>query len=158
MPTPAPTSTEATADRLKQLGQQLLRQRKALRISAVAAAEAAGLSRVTLHRIEKGEPSVTMGAYLNVAHALGLQLTLGTAQHPPPGTEPSIPVRIELARYPQLAGLAWQVHGEGHITPVEALDIYERNARHLDPASMDAAERALLDGLRAALGGARRDV
>ena len=46
--------------RLRQLGEQVRLQRKALRISATAAAEAAGMSRVTWHRIEKGEPSVTM--------------------------------------------------------------------------------------------------
>jgi len=39
----------------------LAEKRKALRVSATVAAEAAGMSRVTLHRIEKGEPSVTMG-------------------------------------------------------------------------------------------------
>jgi transcriptional regulator with XRE-family HTH domain len=36
---------------------------KALKVSATTAAEAAGMSRMTLHRIERGEPSVTMGAY-----------------------------------------------------------------------------------------------
>jgi hypothetical protein len=32
------------------------------------------MSRVTLHRIERGEPSVTMGTYLNAAAALIQQL------------------------------------------------------------------------------------
>ena len=39
-------------------------------------AEAAGLSRVTLHRIERGEPAVTIGAYLNVITALGRHLDI----------------------------------------------------------------------------------
>ncbi len=30
------------------------------------------MSRVSVHRIEQGEPSVTMGAYLNVLAALGM--------------------------------------------------------------------------------------
>lgn len=66
----------AAQARLHQLGEQVRLQRKALRISATAAAEAAGMSRVTWHRIEKGEPSVTMGAYMNAMVALGLELRL----------------------------------------------------------------------------------
>lgn len=36
----------------------------------MGSAEAAGISRVTLHRIEKGTPSVTVGALMNVLDAL----------------------------------------------------------------------------------------
>lgn len=46
---------------------------ESVRVTAIACAEAAGMSRVTLHRIEKGNPSVTIGAYINVATALGLR-------------------------------------------------------------------------------------
>ena len=37
------------------------------------------------------------------------------------------------------------------LTPTEALDIYERNARHLDLQAMSADEQALLQALRLAL-------
>jgi len=71
------SSINSTAQaRLRYLGEEVRKKRKALRISATAAAEAAGMSRVTWHRIEKGEPSVTMGAYLNAMAALGLELRL----------------------------------------------------------------------------------
>ena len=53
------------SEKLTALGQKIRSQRKALRITATATAEAAGMSRVTLHRIEQGEASVTIGAYLN---------------------------------------------------------------------------------------------
>lgn len=144
--------------RLRQLGEQVRLQRKALRISATAAAEAAGMSRVTWHRIEKGEPSVTMGAYLNAMAALGLELTLFDKSAPTPPTgpgapEPSLPVRIRLSQYPQLRQLAWQVHGTDALTPREALDIYERNQRHLDVAALDPRERDLLKALRQVLAG-----
>jgi hypothetical protein len=47
---------------LRQLGQEIRERRKQLKLSAVATSEAAFISRMTLNRIEKGEPSVTLGA------------------------------------------------------------------------------------------------
>ena len=63
MPARTPIIASAAAEKLIALGKRIRAHRKARRISATTAAEAAGMSRVTLHRIEKGEPSVTMGAY-----------------------------------------------------------------------------------------------
>jgi len=76
MPAPPLAISTATATRLGALGQQIRTRRKALGLSATVAAEAAGLSRVTLHRMEKGAPAVTMAAYLNVMVALGLDFSL----------------------------------------------------------------------------------
>ncbi len=155
MPAKPPEIATATAETLVRLGQQIRAQRKALRVNATAAAEAAGISRVTLHRIEKGEPAVTMGAYLNVMAALDLAFgivatnTLVNAESEMKGW---IPARILLSDYPQLKQLAWQVQGTNEVTPAEALSIYERNMRHLDMVTMDARERNLIDALRLALG------
>ena len=60
MPARAPLIAEAAATKLAALGERIRKQRKALKVSAVDAAEAAGMSRVTLHRVEAGEPSVAM--------------------------------------------------------------------------------------------------
>ncbi|MDH4234522.1 MAG: hypothetical protein OEV15_05265, partial [Gallionella sp.] len=56
-----------------------------------------------------------------------------------------IPARIRLAEYPQLKQLAWQVHGIGELTPMEALSIYERNWRHLNAQALETHERQLLE-------------
>ena len=157
MPTPSPANTDQTLAELQALGGQLRAQRKALKVSATVAAEAAGVSRVTLHRIEKGEPSVTMGAWANAAAALGMQLSLQQPHKAPQSNSPGKgegwwPVRIALADYPQLKALAWQVQGTDHLTPVEAHDIYERNARHLDATAMTADEHALWMALQVAFG------
>jgi hypothetical protein len=61
-------------------------------------------------------------------------------------------VRIVLADYPQLKALSWHVQGVDHLTPVEAHDIYERNARHLDLTAMSADEQALWRALQTAFG------
>ena len=112
------------------------------------------MSRVTLHRIEKGAPSVTMGAYANTLAALGLDTQvqiLGQSAPTDSQLRPGwIPARIALADYPQLKRLAWHVHGDHALSPQEALDIYERNARHLDTQAMTATEAHLLDALRLA--------
>lgn len=155
-----PPELDPGTTQLQALGQQLRTRRKALRVSSTAAAEAAGMSRVTLHRIEKGEPSVAGGAWAHAMAALGMTLLARNAE----GTEPAgasasppdlaewIPVRVRLADYPQLKALAWQVHGTDTISPLEALSIYERNARHLEKAAMSPAEQALLRALDAGLG------
>lgn len=158
MPSITPALPETAAALLQALGEQIRARRKLLRISATVAAEAAGLSRVTLHRIEKGEPAVTMGAYLHVMGALGMVLGVlpaadDTSQTPAVSRKGWLPARIPLADYPQLRQLAWQVHGLDALTPAEALGVYERNARHLDLLSLEPAERDLLDALRVALAG-----
>jgi transcriptional regulator with XRE-family HTH domain len=157
MPSRSPTVPALGAARLKALGQQVRARRRALRVSATAAAEAAGISRVTLHRIEKGAPSVTIGAWASVLESLGLQFSARAPEatveaSPTPDLEAWIPVRVRLDDYPQLRSLAWQVHGTDALTPAEALDLYERNARHIDVEALSAAERALLHALRAAFG------
>lgn len=163
MPSKSPTPTNAVAAQLTLLGQQIRTHRKALRVSASTAAQAAGMSRVTLHRIEGGEPSVTMGAYLNAMAALGLSLDLVkpaavAANKLEDDRKGWIPARVRLADYPQLKQLAWQVQGTDELTPREALDIYERNWRHLDLPTMQAPEQNLIAALRLALGEGRSDV
>ena len=155
MPKAAPLLTPLPAAQLADLGVCIRARRKALGVSATAAAEAAGVSRVTLHRIEKGEPSVTMGAWCSVMAAVGLHLQAQTPEDLAPGAaDPAawLPVRVALAEYPQLQALAWQVHGTDTLTPQEAFDIYERNARHLDQEAMTTQERALWQALQQVFG------
>lgn len=157
MPAQAPIPHTAAATRLGALGHGIRTRRKALGVSARAAAEAAGMSRVTWHRIEGGEPSVTMGAYLNALGALGLELQVADpAAAPTAGVaaEP-VPTRIRLADYPQLKRLAWHAPGLTELTPAEALSLYERHWRHLDRDALDPKERALLEALVQQEGGGR---
>lgn len=156
MPPETAIPNDASAAQLEALGAQIRARRKALHLSATVTAEAAGISRVTLHRIEKGEASVTMGAWCGALAALGMALQAYNVADARSPNEPLdrtgwIPARVVLADYPQLRALAWQVHGTDTLTPTEALDIYERNARHLDLQAMSADEQALLQALRLAL-------
>ena len=154
MPSRPPVPTAQSEAMLDTLASVIQLRRKELGVPAVAVAEAAGISRVTLHRVEKGEPAVTMGAYMRVIAALGLQLMAGTPpQVAPVQQRPGwLPARIHIADYPWLKQLAWQVHGPQELTPREALGIYERNWRHLDPKALSPDEQALIDALRLALG------
>jgi len=111
------------------------------------------MSRVTLHRIERGEPSVAMGAWVAAAGALGL--TLDPVDPRAPAEAPQLPAHIRLADYPQLQQLAWQLHGVEDLSAQEALQLYERNWRHVDSKSLSAEERALIQALSHTLGGGR---
>lgn len=156
MPAPSPPLTPDSARSLQQLGHALRSRRKALRVNAVSAAEAAHLSRVTLHRIEKGEASVTAGAYAQAGSVLGLALAWvpaagEAAAAPAPRRKGWLPARVSLADYPVLRQLAWHVTGDRPLTPREALAIYERHAHHPWPEDMTPEEQDLLDALRLAL-------
>jgi transcriptional regulator with XRE-family HTH domain len=153
MPAAAPAIAPVQRELLVRLGQQLRVVRERQKVSAVAASEAAGLSRVTLHRIERGEPSVAMGAWVALASALGL--TLAVLAPEPPAKAITLPARIRLDDYPQLRKLAWQLPDVQDVSPREALDLYERNWRHVDSASLSPEERALIEALSHALAGGR---
>ena len=163
MPSRSPETPSVLTEKLLAIGTQIRTRRKALRVSATVAAEAAGMSRITLHRIENGEPSVTIGAYLNAMAALGLDFGIVQPAAPVAAVADEarrswLPARVRLANYPQLKQLAWQVQGVDELTPQEALGIYERNWRHLDPAALAPHERDLVDALRLVFGEGRRDV
>lgn len=133
------------------LGAKITAQRKALGVRAQSTARAAGISRVTLHRIEKGETSVSLGAYLQVCHALGLHLGIltaeeGQATHNRQSTNLLAPEdpHIRIGDYSQLTALAWQLDVNTLITDEQARGIYERNKRFLDMQQIDSHERALI--------------
>lgn len=158
MPSKAPASMKSAERLLQVLGQQLRARRKALGISATAAAESAGVSRVTWHRLEKGEGSVAASAYANAVHVLDLTCGPGIGDARPDMDTSEVlqgwlPARIAVAEYPELGKLAWQVRAGEVLSPREALSIYERNIRHMDQSALTARERALIDALRMALAG-----
>lgn len=134
------------------LGRRIRDRRKALRVSAVVTSETAGISRVTLHRIEKGEPSVSMGAYSSVAAALGLSIEIQVVPSEQGASQQqTIPVRIKLADYPQLRLLAWHIPGAEELSPIEAFALYERNQRHIDQQTLEPHEKRLIEALGRAL-------
>ena len=159
MPAAAPPISPELATVLAAAGMRLRLHRKQLGVSAVTAAEAAGISRVTLHRIERGEPSVAMGSYASAAAAIGLDLRFVDPHEAKAadenGSATALPPSIRLADYPQLARLVWQLPDVSEITPGEALELYERNWRHLDPAMLSTQERALIEALARLWGGGR---
>lgn len=55
---------------LNQLGEQIRLARLRRQLSSELVAERAGISRMTLSNIEKGSPSVAIGSYAAVLHAL----------------------------------------------------------------------------------------
>ena len=57
---------------LRKLGADLRDARRRRRIPVVQLAERASLSRMTLNRIEKGAPGVSLGNYASVMFALGI--------------------------------------------------------------------------------------
>ena len=150
-------------DMASSLGKVLRQRRKALGVSVIAAAEAAHVSRVTWYRLEKGEPTVSLGTLLAAATVLGMHVKLedGQIAGPPTPRTPGewLPLRIRLSDYPALRALAWQVGNDATtFTPREAFGIYQRNWRHVDTDTLQANEAALIRSLKDLFGGDWPDV
>ena len=155
MPARTPPVGKSAAAKLAAIGARLRAHREGLKISATTVAEAAGMSRVTLHRIERGEPSVTIGAYASALAAVGLQLELADQASEARRARAGLPRRILVADYQQLRRLAWQLGEVATLTPKEALLLYERNWKHVDEKGLSDRERELVRRLAETLGGGR---
>jgi len=66
----------ALEDLLSTVGENIKLARLRRKITATMLAERAGISRVTLRKVENGESSVTMAIYANVLFCLGLEKDL----------------------------------------------------------------------------------
>lgn len=71
------TLPRAARQALVKLGGDIAVARKKRRISTVSMAERAFISRGTLYKLEKGDPSVSMGIYATALSLLGLIEGLG---------------------------------------------------------------------------------
>ena len=62
---------------LRKMGQDINDARRRRRITIELMAERAGLSRATIGKIEKGDPTASMGGYASVLFILGMANSLG---------------------------------------------------------------------------------
>lgn len=146
MPAASPRITPTAATDLAAVGEAIKQRRVELGYSMVDAAGNAGVSRVTLHRIERGNTSVTIGAYAAVANSLGLMIAATT----PPDRHTN--KMIQVRDYPQLTAIAWNLREDGTLSDEEALALYERNWRHVDQEALNADEQELIQRLTRAAG------
>ena len=58
---------------LEQMEENIKLARKRRNLTTIVVSERAGIDRSTLYYIEKGNPSVSLGAYFNVLRVLGLR-------------------------------------------------------------------------------------
>ena len=73
MPSKAPVVFPQEQRLLAQLGERLRLARLRRKLSNAAVAGRAGISRTSLYKVEAGDPGATMGSYLRVLAALGLE-------------------------------------------------------------------------------------
>ncbi len=91
---------------LTKLGHDIRDARRRRRIPSAVAAERASISRVTLVKVEKGDPGVAMGSYATVLFVLGLSERLADVADPAHDTtglrleEEHLPQRIRTSRKP----------------------------------------------------------
>jgi DNA-binding XRE family transcriptional regulator len=57
---------------LSELGERIRLARKRRKLSNAVVAQRAGISRTTVYKVEAGDPGATLGAYVRVLAALGL--------------------------------------------------------------------------------------
>lgn len=73
MPGKAPLGFPSEAKLLSELGERLRLARLRRRLTAVGVAGRANISRPTLAKAERGDPSVTLGTYLRLLAIYGLE-------------------------------------------------------------------------------------
>src|SRR5271165_2510010 len=89
---------------LRKLGHDLRDARRRRRIPVAILAERASISRMTLNKVEKGDPTVSAGTYATVLHALGMAGRLADVADPKYDSvgmeleEEHLPQRIRLPR------------------------------------------------------------
>ncbi len=160
MPRTTPQLPNALARSIEAWGSDVLAARRAQGRSAEHVALAAGITRKTLQRVERGDPAVALGIYVRVLDALGL---MGSVEVP---STPARPVAIrrdprsldarslamhqsiaaKLRQQPALLGRAratidrWQAQGAGG-----AARPYLEAWRHLIDQGLDATLAAVTD-------------
>lgn len=95
---------------LGKLGEDISEARRRRRIPASLLAQRCSISRTTLHKVEKGEPGVSIGIYAAVLFSLGLHKRL--ADLADPATDQvgrdleaeRLPKRVRLPRKPKGSG------------------------------------------------------
>ena len=89
---------------LRKLGHDIRHARRLRRIPVAILAERASMSRTTLNKVEKGDPTVSVGSYATVLFALGMDDRLADVadpRHDAAGREleeEHLPERIRLPR------------------------------------------------------------
>lgn len=87
-----------------------------------------------------------MGAYLTVITALSVSLDL---------TPISSTATVRVGDYPQLCLIAWQLGDDTEVSETDALQLYERNWRHVDHAALQPRERLFIQHLAGTWGHGR---
>lgn len=77
MPAKPPILFPTQSRLLRELGERIRLARLRRKFSSMVVAERADISRVTLGKVEHGDPAVTMGTYLRVLAVLGLDKDFG---------------------------------------------------------------------------------
>ena len=83
---------------LQKLGKDIRDARRRRRIPVAVMAERASVSRMTLNRVEKGEPGVSLGIYATVLFVLGMAEQLGNLADP---RNDIVGLELEEERLPQ---------------------------------------------------------
>ncbi len=100
----APVVPIPVARALRKLGHDIRAARRRRRIPVAILAQRASISRMTLSRIEKGDPRASLGAYATVLFALGMADRLADVADPKHDSvgleleEEHLPERIRLSR------------------------------------------------------------
>ena len=96
---------------LAKLGADIRDARRRRRIPTATMAERAGISRTTLHKVEQGDPGVSLGAYATVLFVLGLEERVADLADP---RNDAVGLDLEAEALPQrIRGRRWRTPATG---------------------------------------------
>lgn len=142
--------------KLIELGTVLKAFRREQGINQTLLAETLGMDRRTLSKLEKGDPSISMGTAIRVWRSLGFfcELRSPTEQEAyAQELETSyLPMKIALADYPVLRRCSWQLQESDLISPRMAFRLYQDKKSDLDKSVMSRKEQNLIGCLEQVYG------
>ena len=96
---------------LRKMGQDINDARRRRRITIELMAERAGLSRATVGKIEKGDPTTSMAGYASVLFVLGMEGSLGDLVD---SVHDLVGRRLEDEKLPQRVRIPRRKNGDNH--------------------------------------------
>lgn len=119
-------------------------------------AETLGMDRRTLSKLEKGDPSISMGTAIRVWRSLGFSCELRSPTEQEAYAQEFetnyLPMKIALADYPVLRRCSWQLQESDSISPRMAFRLYQDKKSDLDKSVMSRKEQNLIGSLEQVYG------
>ena len=147
---------QSTIEFLNDIGCKVQQFRKSHNLTQAILAESLEVDRRTLAKLERGDPSISLGTAFHIFNNLGFSVTVNSTSEQEAKAEAFdkhyLPIHIKLADYPVLKRCAWQLKAEDSVTPPVAYQLYQDKKSDFAKSNMSRKEQHLIGCLELVYG------